>query len=207
MKKRLLTALSFVAILSAAQAQDIKFTWNGTDLKDGDKIEIKAEAIDYGGGFIYVAGETNNEKNDLRLVNTSDDYVDATITATIVSTTCTTAPMLQLCCGGDCSASTSKPIKKEVGFDVGTSMKAMMDASFQTAENYGDFVTTLSAANNGKSTTITIVFSYSDDASIRPQTANDKELEIFDLCGRRLSANQTQRPGIYIVNGHKTVIK
>ena len=152
-----------------AQAQDIKFTWNGTDLKDGDKIEIKAEAIDYGGGFVLVTAETNNDKNNLRLVNTSNDYVDATVTATIVSTSCTTAPMLQLCCGGDCSATSSNPIKKKVGFDVDTSMKAMMDASFQAVDNYGDFVTTLSAESNGKVVSIIVDFSYSGNSDDNPQ--------------------------------------
>ena len=187
-----------------AQAQDIKFTWNGTDLKDGDKIEIKAEAIDYGGGFVLVTAETNNDKNNLRLVNMSDDYVDATVTATIVSTTCTAAPMLQLCCGGDCSASTSKPIKKEVGFDVGTSMKAMMDASFQAVDNYGDFVTTLSAANNGKSTTITIVFSYkindseNDSSCKQLQTGDHFEFDGkgYTIVGENLIENPSFDNGV-----------
>lgn len=215
MKRALLSLLvihlSLSFVVPTAFGQSIGFKWNGEALQDGAVISVPAQAEDYGGGFFMVEGSTNTGGNNLQIVNTGSSAADVTVVGRVERATTSSAVVVQLCAGGDCTRDTQGRgfIEKNAKLAAGGSVPARWEVDFGDVSNYGEVETTLSLTAGSTRVAINVVFVY-EPTGIGTPAFSDEGLgnaPVYDLLGRRMEPERYPRPGLYIIGGRKVVVR
>lgn len=215
MKRALLSLLvihlSLSFVVPAAFGQSIGFKWNGEALQDGAVISVPARAEDYGGGFFMVEGSTNTGGNNLQIVNSGSSSADVTVVGRVERATTSSAVVVQLCAGGDCTRDTQGRgfIEKNAKLAAGGSVPARWEVDFGDVSNYGEVETTLSLTAGSTRVAINVVFVY-EPTGIGTPAFSDEGLgnaPVYDLLGRRMGPERYPRPGLYIIGGRKVVVR
>lgn len=228
--KKLYTFLAAALMMGAAHAQKFTVTWNGTEVTEGETINIEAEEEDYGTPdfpMIFVEAKSNpTNTSGLLFNNKTNAGLQAAIKASVLEANLT-GYSLQLCCGGNCLGDLDKDgvIEKELNTEKGLlpgtdkdHIPFQYDVVFPEQGTYGTVKTKVEITAAGQTLNFFVNFVYSEGASVNAATANSyfrpfdggvsysfananpRKLSIYSADGKLLQNAQLAQRGTFRYN-------
>lgn len=225
--KKLYTFLAAALMMGAAHAQKFTVTWNGTEVAEGETVNIEAEEEDFGTPdfpMIFVEAKSNpTPTTGLLFNNLTGTGMQAAIKATVLEANLT-GYSLQMCCGGNCMTARNGVIEKELNtesLNFGTDkdhIPFQYDVMFPEQGTYGTVKTKVEITAAGQTLNFFVNFVYSEGASVsaamansyfRPfdggvsysfANANPRKLSIYSADGKLLQNAQLAQRGTFRYN-------
>lgn len=225
--KKLYTFLAAALMMGAAHAQKFTVTWNGTEVTEGETVNIEAEEEDFGTPdfpMIFVEAKSNpTVTSGLLFNNKTNAGLQAAIKASVLEANLT-GYSLQMCCGGNCMAARDGVIEKDLnteslnfGMDK-DHIPFQYDVMFPEQGTYGTVKTKVEITAAGQTLNFFVNFVYSEGASVNAATANSyfrpfdggvsysfananpRKLSIYSADGKLLQNAQLAQRGTFRYN-------
>lgn len=225
--KKLYTFLAAALMMGAANAQKFTVTWNGTEVTEGETVNIEAEEEDWGTPdfpMIFVEAKSNpTPTTGLLFNNLTGTGMQAAIKGTVLEANLT-GYSLQMCCGGNCMSARDGVIEKELNTEsllFGTDkdhIPFQYDVKFPEQGTYGTVKTKVEITAAGQTLNFFVNFIYSEGASVNAATANSyfrpfdggvsysfananpRKLSIYSADGKLLQNAQLAQRGTFRYN-------